>query len=171
MPFWEKDETETFALRQMCIDPVSQVTNVGLFLDNKVVIGWTSGEFAIYESYSELPIRVIDSIQEGLTAFAVSPDSNVLVAGYTSGLIAIYSLTGAEQLHQIRDEVNEPISEIVFSDDSKTFAVVTNNGKVVTSFVAQLIERSETGRTNELLRQLHNELKKSNLEAPFVPSR
>lgn len=59
----------------------------------------------------------------------------------------------------------------MFSDDSKTFAVVTNNGKVVTSFVAQLIERSETGRTNELLRQLHNELKKSNLEAPFVPSR
>ena len=59
----------------------------------------------------------------------------------------------------------------MFSDDSKTFAVVTNNGKVVTSFVAQLIERSETGRTNELLRQIHNELKKSNLEDPFDPSR
>ena len=59
----------------------------------------------------------------------------------------------------------------MFSDDSKTFAVVTNNGKVVTSFVAQLIERSETGRTNELLRQLLNELKKSNLEDPFAPSR
>ena len=59
----------------------------------------------------------------------------------------------------------------MFSDDSKTFAVVTNNGKVVTSFVVQLIERSETERTNELLRQLLNELKKSNLEDPFAPSR
>ena len=59
----------------------------------------------------------------------------------------------------------------MFSDDSKTFAVVTNNGKVVTSFVVQLIERSETERTNEMLRQLLNELKKSNFEDPFAPSR
>ena len=62
----------------------------------------------------------------------------------------------------------------MFSDDSEAFAVVTNNGKVVTfgtSFVVQLIERSETERTNELLRQLLNELKKSNLEDPFAPSR
>ena len=63
----EKDETEAFAFRQMCIDPMSEVMNVGLFSDNKVVIGWTSGEFAIYESSSELPIRVIEVLRS-LTA-------------------------------------------------------------------------------------------------------
>ena len=54
------------------------------------------------------------------------------------------------------------------------FAVVTNNRKIVTfgtSFVVQLAERSEQERTNELLRQLLNELKKSNLDDPFAPSR
>ena len=160
----------------MCIDPMSEVMNVGLFSDNKVVIGWTSGEFAIYESSSELPIRVIDSLEEGLTAFAVSPDNSLLVAGYASGLVAIYSLTGPEHLQQLRNEMIPAVSEIVFRKDSEAFAVVTNNGEVVTFGTSYVVQSaggvvSATEDTNELLQQLLIELQRANRENPFAPSR
>ncbi|MDB4863545.1 PD-(D/E)XK nuclease family protein [Pirellulaceae bacterium] len=171
----EKDETGTFAFRQMCVDPESNVVNVGLFSGDKVVIGGTSGEFAIYESSSELPIRVIDSLEEGLTAFAVSPDNSLLVAGYASGMIAIYSLTGPEHLEQIRNEMIPAVSEIVFRKDSEAFAVVTNNGEVVTFGTSYVVQSaggvvSETEDTNELLQRLLQELKKNSLPDPFAPN-
>ncbi len=160
----EKGESEIFAANQMCIDPDDELANVGLFSGDKVVVGWNSGKFAIYESASEIPIRVIDSLEEGLTAFAVSPDNSLLVAGYASGLVAIYSLTGPEQLRQIRNEIIDPISEIVFRDDSEAFAVVTENGEVITfgSSIVRLSTEtgvSETERINKLLRSLLQQLK------------
>ncbi len=64
----------------------------------------------------------------------------------------------------------------MFSDDSEAFAVVTNNGEVVTfgtSYVMQSAggDVSETKDTNELLQQLIIELKTANREDPFAPSR
>ncbi len=156
---WKKDETEKFSLWQMCIDPSSKVADAVLFSSDKVVVGWQSGDLAIYQSASELPIRIIDGIEEGLTVVSVSPDNSVLVAGYASGLLAIYSLTGPDESRLIRNEVIKPVSEIVFSDDSEAFAVVDDHGKVVT-FGTSLMQQSARRLTDELFRKVVDELTK-----------
>lgn len=128
----KKTAAGMFGIRQMCIDPVSKVSNIRLFSDDRIIVGWNSGALAIYTSSSDLPIRVINCNEERLTALAVSPDNNVLVTGHASGLLAFHSLTGSEQRRQIRGELLDPIVEIVFSDDSQALAVATNGGEVVT---------------------------------------
>ena len=68
------------------------------------------------------------------------------------------------------------VLEIVFRKDSEVFAVVANNGEVVTFGTSYVVQSaggivSATEDTNELLQQLLIELQRANREDPFAPSR
>jgi len=94
----------------------------------QIAIGWSSGKVSIHESDTGAKLREFTAHSEGITAFAVSPTSEVIAtgAGYSDKTVKLWKSETGEALGKL-DGHQAWISGLAFSPDGTRLASASSD--------------------------------------------
>jgi WD40 repeat protein/serine/threonine protein kinase len=94
----------------------------------RIAIGWSSGKVSIHESATGEKLREFTAHSEGITAFAISPTSDVIAtgAGYTDKTVKLWKSETGEAVGEL-DGHQAWISGLAFSPDGTLLASASSD--------------------------------------------
>lgn len=125
-----KSGSNTYTTHQLCVETIGTIADISFIDADQIIIGSEDGGLAIYSMHQELAVQTFESAEAGLSAMTVSPDGTLLVAGFNSGLVSVFSILELANNRQLKGFEQCKIVDVIFRDDSHAFATISDNGDV-----------------------------------------